>query len=435
MSVEKSKKETVLVGMTGRRDSTVAAYLLKKQGYHVIGIGISFSDSEVEESEEKDEEEEEESSEPLTSIVLEEVGTEFGVHIIHDLQKVKDVCDRLEIDFYAVNAKELYRSRLQEFMIAARLQGISFSPTIYCSNIIMDVLLSKMEKLKGNLIATGHYCKIHKNQVTEEFSVMMANDIANDQSFELCRLREKHLKNLIFPLSDMRKVEVNKVVELLGIELEDGDSLEHNIPMEDPRLTMLILDQTPESLRKEGSVINLKEDTVVCDHTGCYQFYIGQDKLAFEGGATVEKSLTVVNITPGNGGVYLGSLDDFYYKIMYLKKFHSEFTFDNAKPIECYVKWGRKTEKSPCILYFKNNKIVSAELKDKAPGILPPGIILVFYNRQGIGGRVIGSAVLIKAGRAEDGKIVNLPPPEDDPFDEKIEDKYAIKLDPSGHKF
>ena len=99
-------KQTILVGMSGGIDSTVAAYLLKKQGHDVIGIALSFIPAEGEER----------LSRRFTSDgkISTERGPFLGVHLIPDLDLVKRVCRQIDIRFYAVNAQKIYQDRVTD---------------------------------------------------------------------------------------------------------------------------------------------------------------------------------------------------------------------------------------------------------------------------------------------------------------------------------
>ncbi|RPJ74213.1 MAG: hypothetical protein EHM20_10970, partial [Alphaproteobacteria bacterium] len=119
---EKTSNKTVLVSMTGGLESTVTAYLLKKQGYRCIGIGLQ----------------------------LFAPGEDMGPFVdvaISDLNKVKSICTYLDIPFYAVDASEIFADTVLDPAVGRILSGHTFEPLVFLNLVVMDILLEKAQKL------------------------------------------------------------------------------------------------------------------------------------------------------------------------------------------------------------------------------------------------------------------------------------------------
>ena len=200
---KKLDKKKVVLGFSGSLDSVVCAYLLKKQGYEVIAIGIQLHTQGSENLPDK----------------LDENGkvikySDFqGVFLIEDLDRLKKLADALDITFYASEASPLYKDRVTDFAVAARVGGKTFSPKVRATEIIFDVLMQKADLLGAAHIATGHFAKVVRNKSTETINIFVSNDLDGDQSYLLCTLERRILERMYLPLSDMRMTEVKKIGE------------------------------------------------------------------------------------------------------------------------------------------------------------------------------------------------------------------------------
>ena len=195
------KKLKILVAMTGRIDSTIAAYLLKRQGHDVIGIGIVFGRSPTAGDADKDK-------------------AEFvGVYQLSDVESVKKICQQIDIPFFAVDATKKYQARITDQLVGARVGGLLFSPKVHCNKLIFETLIEKMEKLGADAISSGHYSKVIKNLNNVDFNIYVANDIEHDQSYLLSQLTQEQLSKIVFPLAEMRKKEVEKVREMISVKV------------------------------------------------------------------------------------------------------------------------------------------------------------------------------------------------------------------------
>ncbi len=383
------KQETILVGMTGRIDSTVAAYLLKKQGLNVIGIGILFN--EIDENPPKD---------PKTGEFIKP----FGVHFINDLQRVKGVCDELDIPFYAVHAVDRYKAAVLDNIVAARLGGITFSPFIFSNKLILEILGEKMAALGASRIATGNYAKVSINPSTGAIGISQSNDLDNDESFQLAKISPRNAATLILPLSEMRRKEVVKIYDslhltnhVLASELK-GDKASEFLLMEDLRLEDVVVKNSSEDLRREGSLINYIEDTTICEHEGIHRFYIGQKKLKTKNAAAIDQKLQVIKIDPTRGNVYIGSSENLKFSFCEVKSFATGKDRDYSIPLDAYVKFRPDLKKVPCDIYLGNNESARIEFKTEQNGQLVQGQYIVIYDRDGEGAKVIGAGIVNRSG-------------------------------------
>jgi len=385
--------KTILVGMTGRIDSTVAAYLLKKQGHNVIGIGILFNKTD-----------EVPSLDPKTGEAIKP----YGVQFINDLGRVKGVCDELDIPFYGVHAEDRYRAGVEEFLVAARLGGTTYSPLVYSTRTILEILVEKMVPLKADAVATGNYAKVSINQSTGAIGLGQSNDLANDETFQMARIKPSDARHLILPLSEMRRKEVLKIYSSLNLKnsVSDkeikGDKVNEILLMEDPRIIKVVEELSSEDLRRTGSLINYVEDSILGDHDGIHKYFIGQNKVKGKGLAAVDPKMQVVKIDPQLGDVYLAAPTELKFTFCELKDFSAGKDKNSSVPVEAHVKFRPDTLKVPCDVYLGNNDSAILEFKEAQKGQIVPGQFVVIYDREGEGAKVIGAGVVNRSGYFSD---------------------------------
>ena len=390
------EKETVLVALTGGIESTVAAYLLKKQGYNCIGIAMQLF-------------EENEDTGP------------FADMIVSDFNQVKAIADYLEIPFYAVNATKIFQDYVVDFVVGRVLSGQTFEPAVFYTRVLIQVLKEKAAKFNTKLIATGHYAKVLRNQKSGKFEIMVANDLVSDQSYLLARLEDEHLDGLILPLSETRKEEVLKISALIKVKYLIRDKKNRAHIMQDPRMIPFIESRVSKDLRKPGNIYRYSDDTTLGEHTGIYQYYIGKKGIKLRLELEIDPDLEVVSITPAKSFIYLGYKNLITYKNALIAQFPAE-GLDMSIPLHVYVKKGPAEPKIPCILYFKNNNLCTIEYKEEQKGLLVAGQFMVFYSREGEKGKIVGSGMVEIGGTFANGDYHTLPKTAKKHEDEEEED-------------
>ena len=177
--------KTVVVGMSGGVDSSVAALLLKQQGYNVIGLYM---------------------------LNWEETDENGCCTAEEDYADVRRVCGLLEIPYYTVNFAKEYMDRVFSYFLKEYDAGRTPNPDVLCNREIkFGPFLEEAKKLGADYIATGHYCKIsHENG---GHLLQKAKDQNKDQTYFLNQLSQAQLKDVLFPLQDMEKPEIRKIAE------------------------------------------------------------------------------------------------------------------------------------------------------------------------------------------------------------------------------
>ena len=180
--------KTVVIGMSGGVDSSVAALLLKEQGYNVIGLYM---------------------------LNWEENDENGCCTAEEDFADVRRVASLLDIPYYTVNFAKEYMDRVFSYFLAEYKAGRTPNPDVLCNREIkFGPFLEEAKKLGADYIATGHYCKIAHTQDSDGNPVhflQKAKDQNKDQTYFLTQLSQKQLEKVLFPLQDMEKPEIRKI--------------------------------------------------------------------------------------------------------------------------------------------------------------------------------------------------------------------------------
>ncbi|MBP8849710.1 MAG: tRNA 2-thiouridine(34) synthase MnmA [Breznakibacter sp.] len=193
----------VVVGLSGGVDSSVAAYILKQQGYDVVGLFMkNWHD---------------------TTGVL-----ESDCPWLEDRFDAQSVAMKLGIPFHFVDLSDEYRKRVVDYMFAEYERGRTPNPDVLCNREIkFDVFMEKAMELGADFVATGHYCRKETVVVdgVEVHRLLAGSDDNKDQSYFLCQLSQKQLSKALFPVGDIVKPEVRRIAgELKLITAHKKDS-------------------------------------------------------------------------------------------------------------------------------------------------------------------------------------------------------------------
>ena len=248
---------TVVVGMSGGVDSSVAALRLQQRGYRVIGLFMkNWEDDDDDEY----------------------------CSTREDLVDVASVCDRLGIDLEVVNFSAEYKERVFADFLHEYEAGRTPNPDILCnSEIKFRCFLDHAMSLGADRIATGHYAQVRQwnNDGRSEYQLLKAEDGTKDQSYFLYRLDQQQLAKTLFPLGDLYKRDVRRIAEAAGLHVHDKkDSTGICFIGERPFREFL---QRYLPVRP-GEIRTLDGDRVVGEHQGLMYHTIGQRKGLMIGG-------------------------------------------------------------------------------------------------------------------------------------------------------
>ena len=188
-------KKRVVIGLSGGVDSSVAAWVLKEQGYEVIGLFMrNWHDT--------------------TGLL------QSDCHWEDDLMFAEMVAKKLGIPFHQVDLSGPYRQRVIDYMFAEYEKGRTPNPDILCNREIkFDSFAEEAKKLGGDFVATGHYCRKETINVKNTLihKLLAGKDVNKDQSYFLCQVSQEQLAYALFPIGDLTKPEVRRIADKLGL--------------------------------------------------------------------------------------------------------------------------------------------------------------------------------------------------------------------------
>mgnify|MGYP001596107128 CR=1 FL=1 len=251
------KKKTVFVAMSGGVDSSVAAALLKKRGFTVIGAHMKCYNVD---------------------------GCAAG-----DAEDARRVAEQLGIPFYVFDFEDEYKKRVVDYMIDGYKKGITPNPDVMCNKEIkFGLFLEKAVSLGADYIATGHYVRLRNSYIRKPFvlrSLYSAKDKNKDQSYFLWTLTQNQLEYCLFPIGEYTKPRVRALAKKFGL-LTAAKKDSQGVCF----LGQISLEQFLKQYikKKPGNILNL-EGKIVGRHRGVQHYTIGQRRLGIPNMALGEK--------------------------------------------------------------------------------------------------------------------------------------------------
>ncbi|MDO8460499.1 MAG: tRNA 2-thiouridine(34) synthase MnmA [Nanoarchaeota archaeon] len=240
------EKKTVLLGMSGGVDSSVAALILKKEGYRVIGAFMkNFSDT----------------KNKLTGECAWQ----------EEKAMAQKIAAMLEIPLIIIDSEEEYKKEVVDPMFKAYAKGFTPNPDVLCNKLIkFPVLWKKAQELGVDYIATGHYVRIRKS--SKGYEMLRGKDDYKDQSYFLYELNEKDLEHTLFLMGEYTKEEVRKIAKKNGFYNWDKKGTSGVCFIGKIDMKHFLKQRIKE---KKGNVVNM-EGEVVGTHPGSMFFTIGE---------------------------------------------------------------------------------------------------------------------------------------------------------------
>ncbi len=350
----------VIVGMSGGVDSSVTALLLKKQGYEVIGVNLDLLPNKS-------------CNKPCSNI--------------DSINDAKKVCEKLDIPFYSLDFKKLFKKHVIDYFASEYIKGHTPNPCIACNRYIKFEELIKVakENFGTEYIATGHYAKVEYNEKTGRYYIVESEAIGKDQTYVLYNLTQEQLKHIIMPLGDYTKDEIRKIAEENGLINANKSDSQEICFVEDNDYAKYISENYNYDI-KTGNFVDTNGN-ILGKHKGIIHYTIGQRRGL---GLSLKAPLYVTKLDTNKNQVVLAPNDKLFSNTLICTNTNFMPFEKLESPMTVTAKIRYSAKKSDATIYPLENGDVKVVFADNQRAITP-GQAVVFYN----GNIVVGGGTII----------------------------------------
>jgi len=362
MKIKNTK--SVLVGMSGGVDSSVAAMLLLNQGYKVTGVTLRLRSDENFEK-----------------------GASGGCCSLEDIDDARRVAYALGIDHIVLNFTDIFEQEVIKYFIENYQKGCTPNPCIACNNKIkFNYLLNKAKSLDFNYIATGHYSKIEYDNNLKRYILKKSGSL-KDQSYVLYNMTQDQLASVLFPLGDMQKSEVRKLAEKNNLPVANKPDSQEICFIVNKKYFEFIEEYTKVD-NKPGNFID-KNNKILGRHKGVIKYTVGQRKGL---NISFNEPRYVIKIDSEKNLITLGKEEDLYKK-RFITENLNFILFDKlTEELEVQVKIRYQAKPALAIIRPEiNKKNVEVEFKEPQRAVTPGQAAVFYLNDLVIGGGIIKS--------------------------------------------
>ena len=348
----------VVVGMSGGVDSAVSAYLLKEQGYEVVGLFMKNWDSNINND-----------KEGITDDVCPQE---------LDYRDAKSVCDELCIPLYRVDFIKEYWDDVFKYFLTELEKGRTPNPDIMCNKYIkFDLFKKEAKKLGADKIATGHYARLVDGRL------LRGVDSNKDQTYFLSQVTKEQLNDVLFPIGDLTKPEVRKIAE------------ENHIPVynkKDSTGICFIGERHYQQFvsnylkGKSGDIIDVETGNKLGTHKGLMNYTIGQRRnVGLRGDA---KRHYVCGKDSKTNTLYVAYGEDSKYLLSDAAIIEDMNFISDKRPTEATAKFRYRSEDIPVTIEYLDNNQIKVKYKD-GKSVTPGQACVVYLGEECLMGGII----------------------------------------------
>lgn len=356
-------KGRVMLGMSGGVDSSVAAAVLKEQGYEVVGVTMQIWPDMQEEVRQ----------------------TQGGCCSLSAVDDARRVADKLGINYYVLNFKDVFQEKVIDYFTEEYLKGRTPNPCIACNRFVkFETMLMKAVSMGMDYIATGHYARIMYDNPTGRYLLKKSATDQKDQTYALYTMTQEQLSRTLFPIGEFEKDQVRAMARELELSVASKPDSQEICFVDDNNYGRYISENTNTEI-KEGYFVDTQGNRLGM-HKGIIHYTVGQRKGL---GITFGKPMFVVTINPESNTVVLGNADEVFSSSLTASdlNFISINELNDDMRVKAKIRYSaREASATISPLPDKKAKVVF----DEPQRAITPGQSIVFYDEDTvIGGGVI----------------------------------------------
>ena len=354
----------VVVGMSGGVDSSVAAYLLKKEGYDVIGVTMQIWQEEEELKEEAE-------------------GGCCGLSAVDDARRVARA---LDIPYYVMNFKNIFKEKVMDYFVDEYLQGRTPNPCIACNRFVKwESLLTRSLELGADYIATGHYARIIRLP-EGRYAIQNSVTAAKDQTYALYNLTQYQLAHTLMPVGAYTKDEIRQIAREANLPVAHKKDSQEICFIPDHDYASFIDKEAPGRVPGPGQFVT-KDGVILGEHKGITHYTIGQRKGL---NLSMGHPVFVTKICPKTGQVTIGGNEDVFADTLRCNNLNFMGMEDLKEPRRVLAKIRYSHKGEYCLLERMGEDEIQCTFEHPVRAVTP-GQAVVFYEQDYVlgGGTII----------------------------------------------
>lgn len=361
-------KKKVVVGMSGGVDSSVAAYLLKEQGYDVVGVTMQ-----IWQDRERD--------------MQEENGGCCGLGAVDDARKVAQM---LDIPYYVMNFKEVFKCKVMDYFVEEYLAGRTPNPCIACNRYVKwESMLKRSLEIGADYIATGHYARIAR-MPDGRYAVRNSVTAKKDQTYALYNLTQYQLEHTLMPVGEYTKEEIRRIAGKAGLPVAHKPDSQEICFIPDHNYAAYIEQAAGERVPKPGNFVT-KDGEVLGQHLGITHYTVGQRKGL---NLAMGHPVFVTQIRPETDEVVIGGAEDVFGDTLYCNRINYMGMDSLSQPKEVLAKIRYAHAGERCVIESVAEDVIKCTFH-KPVRAITPGQAVVFYEDGYVlgGGSITGNTL------------------------------------------